>query len=405
MPSSTPLDPSCREHWPLCRASGRPVNGLRIALQEPGRSEQQSRVEHLTESTIEGGEAGPFLAHCGAVSGTLLRTPQNWGMFHGPDLCCREHDQCPQAISPLQYNYGIRNFRFHTISHCDCDARFQQCLRSQGDSISDIMGVAFFNVLEIPCFVLKEQEACVAWHWWGGCRAYGSVPLAHLQPRTYYNASWKAETTSLAPSPQSPGPSKYPQKRGPQQTQARRHSTATITPLQTPAISSRPDMIPRGQPGVPHPGLQDGPKHQGARRVCRSLLYLDRCEHQIKPQETKFHLLNSAPTPLFHCNCTRRLARFLRLHSPPAGTHKVWELLGTTCFKLAPQLDCAEGQGTAIGKPDVSETTGPSRCQLGTCRDFIPTDSISGIKARVGLWHGLWCPWGPPCHSTASVCN
>lgn len=39
------------------------------------------------------------------------------------------------------------------------------------------------------------------------------------------------------------------------------------------------------------------------------------------------------------------LARFLRLHSPPAGTHKVWELLGTTCFKLAPQLDCAEGQG------------------------------------------------------------
>lgn len=30
------------------------------------------------------------------------------------------------------------------------------------------MGVAFFNVLEIPCFVLKEQETCVAWHWWGG---------------------------------------------------------------------------------------------------------------------------------------------------------------------------------------------------------------------------------------------
>lgn len=53
-------------------------------------------------------------------------------------------------------------------------ARFQQCLRSQRDSISDIMGVAFFNVLEIPCFVLKEQEACVAWHWWGG---YVAAPL------------------------------------------------------------------------------------------------------------------------------------------------------------------------------------------------------------------------------------
>lgn len=46
--------------------------------------------------------------------------------------------------------------------------RFQQCLQNQRDSISDIVGVAFFNVLEIPCFVLEEQEACVSWYWWGG---------------------------------------------------------------------------------------------------------------------------------------------------------------------------------------------------------------------------------------------
>lgn len=45
------------------------------------------------------------------------------GLFQGPDLCCREHDRCPQTISPFQYNYGILNHRFHTVSHCDCDAR------------------------------------------------------------------------------------------------------------------------------------------------------------------------------------------------------------------------------------------------------------------------------------------
>lgn len=39
------------------------------------------------------------------------------------------------------------------------------------------MGMAFFNVLEIPCFVLKEQEACVAWHWWG---RYVAAPLESL---------------------------------------------------------------------------------------------------------------------------------------------------------------------------------------------------------------------------------
>lgn len=60
------------------------------------------------------------------IPGTLLSSCPPLlptGVFQGPDLCCREHDLCPQTISPFQYNYGIRNYRFHTISHCDCDAR------------------------------------------------------------------------------------------------------------------------------------------------------------------------------------------------------------------------------------------------------------------------------------------
>ncbi|XP_028726526.1 group 3 secretory phospholipase A2 [Peromyscus leucopus] len=327
-----------QSQWEACQGSEASPTGAREK-----RATGQSGAPDGGHGRKKRGWTIPGTLWCGV--GNSAENSSELGMFQGPDLCCREHDQCPQTISPLQYNYGIRNFRFHTISHCDCDARFQQCLRSQRDSISDIMGVAFFNVLEIPCFVLKEQEACVAWHWWGGCRAYGSVPLAHLQPRTYYNVSWKATDISPTPSPQSPAPSQHPQKRRPQQTQAGHQSTATTTAFQTPAVSSMPDMVPRAQPGVPHPGSQGGPKLQGAHRVCRTLQHLDRCEHQIKPQETKFHLLNSAQTPLFHCNCTRRLARFLRLHSPPAGTNKVWELLGTTCFKLTPQLDCAEDKG------------------------------------------------------------
>lgn len=284
----------------------------------------------------------PGTLWCGV--GNSAENASELGVFHGPDLCCREHDRCPQTIAPLQHNYGIRNFRFHTISHCDCDTRFQQCLRSQHDSISDIVGVAFFNVLEIPCFVLKEQEACVSWYWWGGCRAHGSALLAHLQPRTFYNASWHS-AASLTPSPQSPAPSKHPHKRHPQQTQARPHSiTNTTTFLASTAFSS-PDVVPRTQPEFPHPGHQDSLKLQGARKVCRSFRHLDQCEYQIKPEEAKFQLFNSAQEPLFHCNCTRRLARFLKLHSPPSGINRLWELMGTSCFKLAPPLDCAEGKG------------------------------------------------------------
>lgn len=272
------------------------------------------------------------------------------GVFQGPDLCCQEHDHCPQTVSPFQYNYGIRNYRFHTISHCSCDARFQQCLQNQWDSVSDIVGVVFFNVLAIPCFVLEEQEACVEWYWWGGCRRYGSVSLARLQPRTLYNASWSSPATPSSPSPQNTAPSQprlmqHPQKWPSQQKESRHPSQAKATALQAPAASPGPAMLPRVQSEVTNPGLQGpqgGLKPQGVRQACRSFRRLDRCEHQIGPQETKFQLFNSARDPLFHCNCTRRLARFLRLHNPPVGAIMHQELLGMTCFKLAPPLDCAE---------------------------------------------------------------
>ncbi|XP_005869834.1 PREDICTED: group 3 secretory phospholipase A2 isoform X2 [Myotis brandtii] len=205
------------------------------------------------------------------------------GVFRGPDLCCREHDHCPQSISPFQYNYGMQNYRFQTISHCDCDAR---------------------------------------------CKTYGSIPLARLQPKTLYNTSWRSPAMALTPSPQSPAPSKD-----------------KAAALQAPVASPRPDLAPTAWLEVTHSGHQGPPgalKPQVARQACRSFRHLDRCEHQIRPQETKFQLL-------FHCNCTRRLARSLRLHSPPTGANMLWELLGTTCFKLAPPLDCAESKDCSRG--------------------------------------------------------
>lgn len=107
---------------------------------------------------------------------------------------------------------------------------------------------------------LGHQLPCIAPF---RCKAYGSVPLAHLQPRTYYNASWQAVATSPTPSPQSPAPSKLPQMRRLQQTQVEHQSTTTTTTLQTPAVAFRPGMVPRAQSGVPHPGYYNGRKLQG----------------------------------------------------------------------------------------------------------------------------------------------
>ncbi|XP_008708822.1 group 3 secretory phospholipase A2 [Ursus maritimus] len=335
-----------QSQWGACRGPEEGPSGTRE--EQAGHRGAPGSIRH---QRVKRGWTIPGTLWCGV--GDSAGNSSELGVFQGPDLCCREHDRCPQNITPLQYNYGIRNYRFHTISHCDCDARFQQCLQNQRDSISDIVGVAFFNVLEIPCFVLEEQEACVAWYWWGGCRTYGSIPLARLQSRTLYNASWSSPATPVTPSLHSPAPSKPPQKQRPQkrpsQWEGSKHpNTTNTTALWVPMASTKPDTSPTAWLEVTHPGIQgpqNGLKPQDARRACRSFRRLDQCEQQIGPQETKFHLLNSAHEPLFHCNCTRRLARFLRLHSTPVGTNVLWELLGMTCFKLAPPLDCAGGKG------------------------------------------------------------
>lgn len=88
----------------------------------------------------------------------LVFFPLHAGIFQGPDLCCREHDRCPQTISPFQYNYGIRNFRFHTISHCDCDTRLAEGLRLR-DRAELLLG--FQRILKISqhdLIVLMEKQ-------------------------------------------------------------------------------------------------------------------------------------------------------------------------------------------------------------------------------------------------------
>ncbi|KAK2121403.1 Group 3 secretory phospholipase A2 [Saguinus oedipus] len=158
-----------QSQWETCRGPEESPAGARKK-----RAAGQKEVPGGGHQREKRGWTMPGTLWCGF--GDSAGNSSELGVFQGPDLCCREHDRCPQNISPFQYNYGIRNYRFHTISHCDCDTRFQQCLQNQRDSISDIVGVAFFNVLEVPCFVLEEQEACVAWYWWGGYVVIPSSP-------------------------------------------------------------------------------------------------------------------------------------------------------------------------------------------------------------------------------------
>ncbi|XP_068096850.1 group 3 secretory phospholipase A2 [Hyperolius riggenbachi] len=146
----------------------------------------------------------PGTLWCGA--GSTAENFTNLGVFSGVDLCCREHDYCFPQIQSFEFLYGIRNYRLHTVSHCDCDLRFRQCLQSQNDTISTLVGMMFFNILEMPCFTLREEEQCVDWHWWGGCKRNGSLPKAELQKPPPFNYSSAADGNTPASLPQNVRP-------------------------------------------------------------------------------------------------------------------------------------------------------------------------------------------------------
>ncbi|KAL9834067.1 group 3 secretory phospholipase A2 isoform 2-T2 [Geothlypis trichas] len=292
----------------------------------------------------------------------------NWselGLFRGPDQCCREHDQCWAQITALQFNYGIRNYRLHTVSHCDCDTRFRQCLLAINDTVSNIIGVTFFNLLEVPCFVLEESEECIQWHWWGGCERYGVVPLARMVQQNQYHPSLPAEERG-SPTVQPPGKGRNFSRTGrkrfrqelrakPGRGQARRPKTAQqpqgpgtpasardkaelttrhpavqwglepgrttastvsgqdlVGPEQGAGISAHPRCGSLGpspataQCGATPVSAVKGRRQQGPGRGCRCTKHLGKCEHQIASHEVRYQLHNVDSRTLFHCNCTRR---------------------------------------------------------------------------------------------------
>ncbi|XP_075024271.1 group 3 secretory phospholipase A2 [Calonectris borealis] len=390
----------------------------------------------------------PGTLWCGA--GDSAGNASELGLFRGPDRCCREHDQCSAQITALQFNYGIRNYRLHTVSHCDCDARFRQCLLALNDTISNIIGVTFFNLLEVPCFVLEESEGCVQWHWWGGCERYGVVPLARMVQQSQYHYSLPMEEMgSHAVQPlgkgrkssraerkwlrqglgQSPGlrqarrPATAQQLRGPctlspvsardKAEPATRNPAAqwglkpgsprAMTMLEQDLAGGRraPGGAQQGAGGSAHPACaacpEDGSigsspaakrcgvtpvpavkgrRQQGPGRMCRCYKHLDNCEHQIAPCEVKYQLHNVDTRTLFHCNCTRRLAQFLRRVRDlnDVAVAVLADRIAMDCFVLEPPTDCSLGEGPQ------------HNCITATRAVLVPAQHLKKTLRR----------WGPP---------
>ncbi|KAK7097953.1 hypothetical protein V1264_004856 [Littorina saxatilis] len=75
------------------------------------------------------------------------------------DKCCRTHDKCDVCIKSWRSKYGKFNWYMWTVSHCNCDDVFRQCLRNVGwpqkiaaTSVEHI----YFSFLGVRCFLFDD---------------------------------------------------------------------------------------------------------------------------------------------------------------------------------------------------------------------------------------------------------
>uniref|UniRef100_A0A3P8W0J1 phospholipase A2 n=1 Tax=Cynoglossus semilaevis TaxID=244447 RepID=A0A3P8W0J1_CYNSE len=245
---------------------------------------QDGRSEVRGHSRWKRGFIVPGTLWCGSGNKALSFT--DLGVFADTDSCCREHDQCKHTILSFHSQFGVFNRNIFTMSHCDCDNKFRQCLRDADDSISDAVGYTFFNLLKMHCFEFSHQLQCTLRNWFGMCKETKQALYAEVHPPTLYESTNPTGTVVNVTSPLL-------------------NTTAPTAPVQSPTADPRLLPITAATPSTVSPALTTTPSiDTDLRRSCAIYKGLDECTDVILPQQTKYGLHNPETRTIYHCNCT-----------------------------------------------------------------------------------------------------
>ncbi|KAL3319757.1 Phospholipase A2, group III, partial [Cichlidogyrus casuarinus] len=106
----------------------------------------------------------PGTKWCGM--GSIASNYSDLGQEVAADICCRAHDHCLDQIHTGATSGNFTNTYSHTLSHCDCDDKFMQCLMRSEDQTADVVGRVFFNIVGAKCFTREEIRSCKRWRLW-----------------------------------------------------------------------------------------------------------------------------------------------------------------------------------------------------------------------------------------------
>uniref|UniRef100_A0A3Q3WSW3 phospholipase A2 n=1 Tax=Mola mola TaxID=94237 RepID=A0A3Q3WSW3_MOLML len=266
----------CVSLAPAGRRSVRSVNGHEG---EDGRSE--GRIHQRVKRSF----IVPGTLWCG--SGNKAPSYQDLGVFAETDSCCREHDHCKHTILSFHSDFGLFNSNIFTMSHCDCDNKFHSCLKEAKDSISDVVGYTFFNLLKMHCFDFSHRLQCAQRNWFGMCKESKMDLYAVVHPPTLYESPAPTELNSTNSTTNITLPEEL-QKSG------------TSHPQLFP-ITAEGETVHTPSTGAPSATITHAINKQLS---CADYKVLDECKTKLLPKQRRYGLRNPEAMTLYHCNCT-----------------------------------------------------------------------------------------------------
>ncbi|XP_067255054.1 group 3 secretory phospholipase A2 [Chanodichthys erythropterus] len=313
----------------------------------------------------------PGTLWCG--SGNKATGFTDLGIFEETDNCCREHDHCKDTIDSFSYNYGVFNTNIFTLSHCDCDNRFRRCLLGVNNTMSNLVGYGYFNVLKMRCFEFSQRMQCVKRTWWGMCvnselSQYAVVKDAANYTDTLPEQDMETLETSFhqAITLGQNQVTKNIEESLIMQSNDSTSSTEEPSPISTsspwPSVTtllsrkSEASIVTTYAPKTTIPQNKPDRQHQGKFEMCGLYRDLDSCHLQIPALQEKFGLRNPDLRTLYHCNCTARLVQKIlskELDETDPVHLLLMDFVSQSCFTLPQTENCLNGKSCSTHPPEA----------------------------------------------------
>ncbi|XP_040064814.1 phospholipase A2-like [Ixodes scapularis] len=93
--------------------------------------------------------------------GNTSKNNNDLGFFRRTDECCREHDRSLDNIPAFQTKHGITNRNLYTMTNCQDDCKFYNCLLNLRLLSSLFVGEFFFNIISAKCFAYTYPKGSI----------------------------------------------------------------------------------------------------------------------------------------------------------------------------------------------------------------------------------------------------